>query len=614
MSPDSFFATAKGIVEAAVGFGILIFVHELGHFLACKWIGVRVDVFSLGFGPSLKKKWGETEYRLGICPIGGYVKMAGEEPTPDKPPEPGEFYSKSVGQRSVVFVAGVFMNLVFGFIAFMIAYQIGVPVQPAVVGGVQPGSPAWNVGLKRGDVIEAIRGVSPPIDFEDLSATVTLTSRGEGVRLSVNRDGRRFDVVVYPEYNKSRGLPSAGIMAPDTLVLAEVPKARKSKDDEDADPDRLFQAGLKPGDTITAVQVAGAPEPARVATPEEFEMAVGDCAGKPVRVFYRRGAEPAEQSLSVEPEQVGHPRWLGIVFSSNHVTAVCPGSGAEKAGVKPGDALVSIAGQPTRSFGEVTRSLEKADKPVPVVVRRGNADVDLQLPPMSKETLEASIAFDPDMVVDRTQPGYPAARLDLQPGDQVVSANGIEVKDVEELAKVLLDSKGQPVTLAWRREGTELKSGVTPQQRWLIGLPLQPLQETIKRGPAQSFRLGARKAFQWTVRVYASLRSLIVGDVSLGNLNSFLAIGYMTYAAARTGMGYFLYILGVLNINLGVMNLLPVPVLDGGHLMFAVIEKIRGKAVSEQVRSLAGYVGLAMIIGLLLLAFWNDIHVLFVGR
>ena len=280
--------------------------------------------FSLGFGPSLKKKWGETEYRLGICPIGGYVKMAGEEPTPDKPPQPGDFYSKSVGRRSVVFVAGVFMNLVFGFIAFMIAYRIGVPVQPAVVGGVQPGSPAWNVGLKRGDVIEAIRGVSPPIDWEDLSATVMLAARGEGVRLSVNRDGKRFDVVVYPEYSKSRGLPSAGIQPPDTLVLAEVPKARKSKDEENADLDRLFQAGLKPGDTITAVQVAGASEPTRVATPDDFELAVSDCDGKPVRVFYRRGAEPAEQSVSVEPEQVGRPRWLGIVFSSSHVTAVCP--------------------------------------------------------------------------------------------------------------------------------------------------------------------------------------------------------------------------------------------------------------------------------------------------
>ncbi|MGO8703152.1 MAG: site-2 protease family protein [Candidatus Brocadiia bacterium] len=613
MSPD-ILGTAKGIVEAAIGFGILIFVHELGHFLACKWIGVRVDVFSLGFGPSLKKKWGETEYRLGICPIGGYVKMAGEEPSPGKPPEPGEFYSKTVGQRSIVFVAGVFMNLVFGVIAFMIAYQIGVPVQPAIVGGVQPGSPAWNVGLKRGDIIEAIRGVSPPIDFEDLGATMTLATRGEGIRLSVDRGGKRFDVVVYPEYNKSRGLPSAGILPLDTLVLDQVPMARKGKDQKNADMDRLFQAGLKPGDTITAVQVAGAKEPTRVESPDEFELAVGDCAGKPVRVFYRRGAESAEQSVSVEPELVGDPRWLGIVFSSSRVTAVCPGSEAEKAGVRAGDTIVSIAGRPTRSLGEVTVSLEKAEKAVPVVVRRGNADVDLQLPPMTKDALEASIAFESDMVVDRTEPGYPAAGLDLRPGDQVVSANGIAVKDIEGLAKLLLDAKGQPVTLAWRREGTEMKASVTPQQRWLIGLPLKPLQVTVQRGPAQAFRLGARKAFQWTVRVYASLRSLIVGDVSLGNLNSFVAIGYMTYAAARTGMGYFLYILGVLNINLGVMNLLPVPVLDGGHLMFAVIEKIRGKAVSERVRSMASYVGLALIVGLLLVAFWNDIHIFIVGR
>ena len=145
MSPN-ILGTAKGIVEAAIGFGVLIFVHELGHFLAAKWIGVRVDAFSLGFGPSLKKKWGETEYRLGICPLGGYVKMAGEEPTPDKPPQPGEFYSKSVGQRAVVFGAGVFMNLVFGFIAFMLAYQFGVPVLPATVGR----RPARLARLERG--------------------------------------------------------------------------------------------------------------------------------------------------------------------------------------------------------------------------------------------------------------------------------------------------------------------------------------------------------------------------------------------------------------------------------------------------------------------------------
>ncbi len=607
---------AEGIVEAAVGFGILIFVHELGHFLACKWIGVRVDVFSLGFGPSLKKKWGETEYRLGICPIGGYVKMAGEEPTADKPPAPGDFYSKSVGKRAVVFVAGVVMNLLFGFLAFMLAYQIGVPVQPAIVGGVEAGSPAWNVGLQRGDVIERIHGVSLPIDFEDLSATITLTSPGQGVGLTVSRDGRQFDVVVHPEYDKARGLPTAGIMAPETLTLAEVPKAKHSKDEENADLDRVFQAGLKPGDTITAVQVASATAPARVATPEEFDAALGDCAGKPVRLFYRRGTEFTEESVLVQPEPVGRP-WLGIAFTpANHVAAVRPGSEAEKAGLKAGDILCSIAGRPTRSRGEIMRSLEKADKPVPAIVRRNNADVPLELPPMSKEAFAASIAFDPDIVVDGTEPGYPASNLDLQPGDRIISANGVEIKGPDGLSKLLLDSKGQgqTITLAWRRDGTELKAGVVPQRHWVIGLPLEPLRKTVQAPFLQSFRLGARKAFQWIVRVYASLRSLIFGNVSLGNLNSFVAIGYMTYAAARTGFSYFLYILGVLNINLGVMNLLPVPVLDGGHLMFAVIEKVRGKPVSERIRGIAGYVGLAMIIALLTVAFWNDIHLLIVGR
>jgi len=605
---------AAGIVEAAIGFGILIFVHELGHFLACKGIGVRVDVFSLGFGPSLKKKWGETEYRLGICPLSGYVKMAGEEPTPDKPPQPGEFYSKSVGRRAIVFVAGVVMNLIFGFIAFLIAYQIGVPVPPAIVGGVVPGSPAWNVGLQRGDVIEAIRGVSPPIDFEDLSATIMLTSRGEGVGLTVNRDGQRFDVVVYPEYDKARGLPSAGIFPPDSLVLAEVPKARKSKDQEDADPERVFQAGLKPGDTITAVQVAGAEKPTRVAAPDELEDALSDCAGKPVRIFYRRGSESAEESVTVDPEPVGRPRWLGIRFSSNHVAAVRPGSGAEVAGLKPGDVIVSIAGRPTRARAEVVRSLEKANQPVPAIVRRDNAEVHLQLPPLSKEALDASIAFAPDMIVEGTEPGYPASQLDLQPGDQVISANGVEVKDIDKLSEILLDSKGQPITLAWRRDGMELKAGVTPQQRWVIGLPLKPLQTVIKAGLARSFRLGARKAFQWTLRIYATLRSLISGNISPGHLNGVIAIGYATYAAARAGLGYLLYILGVLNINLGVVNLLPIPVLDGGHLMFAVIEKVRGKPVDEKIRAAAGYAGLALIIGLILLTFWNDIHLFFVGR
>jgi len=132
-----------GIFEAAVGFGLLILVHELGHFLAAKWMGVRVEVFSLGFGrPLLKKKGAQTTYQICAIPFGGYVKMAGEEEDPGKPAPPDNFNSKSVGQRSIIFAAGVVMNIIFGFLVFMLAYRVGVPVVPAKAGELQPGSPA----------------------------------------------------------------------------------------------------------------------------------------------------------------------------------------------------------------------------------------------------------------------------------------------------------------------------------------------------------------------------------------------------------------------------------------------------------------------------------------
>ncbi len=178
MFSDTFFA-----IEAFIGFSLLILVHELGHFLAAKWMGVTVEIFSLGFGPVLlRKKWGGTEYRLSLVQIGGYVKMAGEEPQPDRPPAPGDFYAKSVGQRAFVFVAGVTMSLVFGFLVFILAYRVGVPVMPAVVGYAEPGSPAWKIGLRAGDVIRKIDDISPPLDFEDLKTTVTLKRRGKGIR------------------------------------------------------------------------------------------------------------------------------------------------------------------------------------------------------------------------------------------------------------------------------------------------------------------------------------------------------------------------------------------------------------------------------------------------
>src|SRR3990167_8833831 len=138
---------STNVILVILGIGLLIFIHELGHFLMAKKIGVRVLAFSLGFGPAIfKKKWGETEYRLSIFPLGGYVKLAGESPDEEKTGASWEFSAKSAGQRASVLVAGVALNAILAFVAFIVAFQIGVPFITSEVGQVMPGWPAWEIG------------------------------------------------------------------------------------------------------------------------------------------------------------------------------------------------------------------------------------------------------------------------------------------------------------------------------------------------------------------------------------------------------------------------------------------------------------------------------------
>ena len=262
-------------VQAFIGFSLLILVHELGHFFAAKWVGVRVDAFSLGFGPCLGKKWGDTEYRLSAIPLGGYVKLAGEEPEPGKEAAPDEFYGKSVGQRSIVFAAGALVNLIFGFFIFMVAYGVGVPVLPAVVGEVAPGSPAWKIGLKSGDRIEKIGNISPPVDFEDLRISVALSSGDDGIPLGLHRNGEYLEKTLYPEFDENAGMRTAGIYPEGSVIVGEAPRARKGKREPyTPDPLAVFDAGLATGDVVTAVGVAGQEAPVPVSVPGDFMDAV----------------------------------------------------------------------------------------------------------------------------------------------------------------------------------------------------------------------------------------------------------------------------------------------------------------------------------------------------
>lgn len=607
--------TVVFILQAFVGFSLLILVHELGHFLAAKWVGVRVEAFSLGFGPCLKKKWGDTEYRLSAIPLGGYVKLAGEEPKEDERPAPDEFYAKSVGQRSIVFAAGVVMNMIFGLVIFIVAYGVGVPVLPAVVGDVEPGSPAWKIGLKRGDRIERIDDLSPPVDFEDLRITVTLSRAGRGIRLGIRRNGETIEKTLEPEFDEERGIRSAGIYPYVPAVVGERPVSDSGEPlPDEPDLDAVFRAGLAPGDVITAVEVPGRAEPIPIETPDDFMDAMQECGDEQIRIFYSRDGT-TRQPVTIRPRAVGKPVWLGVRFGSNVVKAVRRDSWAHRAGFRAGDAVVSVDGKPTPSQYQVLEALDSGRRvDLEAMVQRNGAALTLHVAARGpQEEAAASLAFEPGLVAAHCWPSYPLARAGMRPGDRIVSADAVAVSGGRELHGIVVKAKGRPIELAWLRHGATHSRRITPQRLYRVDIPWQRGQKTVRAGFLDSCRLGTRKAVQWIFRIYGTLRSLATGTVSTKHLSGPIGIGYLTFAAARSGTGKLLYILGVLSVNLGIVNLLPIPVFDGGHLLFAVIEKMRGKAVSERIRAAASYVGLAVILSIVMLTFWNDIRMFIFG-
>lgn len=195
--------------------GILIFVHELGHFAVAKWLGIRVLKFSLGFGPRVFGwTWGETEYALSAVPLGGYVKLYGEDPDEELPEGEGRrsFSARPVFHRLATVVAGPLMNFVLAVVLFAGLNAAGVPVAqlsaelpPAVVGDVSAGMPAAAAGLKAGDVVTAVNGKA--VASWDEMAGAIAASRGSEVVLGVRRGREVFSLRVVPVWREQDGGP-----------------------------------------------------------------------------------------------------------------------------------------------------------------------------------------------------------------------------------------------------------------------------------------------------------------------------------------------------------------------------------------------------------------------
>jgi len=193
------------VLATVIVLGVLIFVHELGHFLVAKFFGVRVDAFSLGFPPKLlHKKIGDTDYRLSVIPLGGYVKLYGENPNDEVPPEMEavSFSHQPLWHRFLIVMAGPTFNLLFAAVALFFVFTFsGIPYLTTTVGGVKAKSPAALAGLQKGDKILAVNGQKVS-HWEDLSQMI----RGIGehpLTLSVKRGAKVFPVQVTPKAMKT---------------------------------------------------------------------------------------------------------------------------------------------------------------------------------------------------------------------------------------------------------------------------------------------------------------------------------------------------------------------------------------------------------------------------
>ena len=680
------------------GLGAVIFVHELGHFAVAKFCGVRCDKFYLGFDIAglkfCKFKWGETEYGIGILPLGGYVKMLGQEDSPtrlrdelekaklkeagqlseeeesDEPIadvatleealyDPRSYLAQSVPKRMAIISAGVIMNLVFAVVAAMIAYTVGVNQIAVGVGSIQPGGAAWKADLRVGDEILKI-GDEDVKEFRKFQSLVSLSKAGEPVRMTVRRynleSGKyeTFEIKIDPD--RDGLIPMIGIGNPFSTSLAEtkgLPPALPGSAAFGATP------ALESGDTI--VNVNGQP----VENHAALYQLLSELRDEPVKLTVLREGTKNEKSKRVEINLPVQPiRRVGLVMTLGPVAEVRKGSAADKAGIEAGDKLVSIDGQPvgdpitlsdriSAKNGQLIELVfKREDKTIPVTVTAdGQKGDDLSFWPNGPIAVaQLGLAFEVWNRVADVIAGSPAAEASVKPGSVITSVTFIPPeeqsvekllgKDCEKQWKPYLkkssvpfdgDNRNWPMTffllqqtlpgtqLQLTFEGDEKPITLTPfsdagksniDRGLLLGVPkIKSQAESI----GQAFSFGCMETWSASKQIFVLLNRLLTGQMSAKVLGGPLTIIQVASNKASEGFSAFMLFLTLLSANLAVINFLPIPVLDGGHMVFLSYEMVRGKPASENVLIAMSYLGLLFILGLMVWVIGLDFVRLFGG-
>jgi regulator of sigma E protease len=448
------------IFAFVVVLGILIFFHELGHFLVARLFGVGVEKFSLGFGPRLfGRTVGLTDYRISAIPLGGYVKMVGDEPDAELDAEmiPYSFTHKHVFKKIMIVAAGPFFNLLLAVIIYTGFFTfIGTEDIRPVVNHVVAESPAAAAGLQAGDLVAAVNGETV-VAWSDINRLIADGKGGE-VRITVKRDGSFLDVAVTPQTK----------VAKDILG-------------DDAPYYDVGFSGLAP-----------------------LKAFVGDVAD-------------------------GYP--------------------AKKAGLQKGDLIVAINNRAVDTWNTMKTIISQSrGEPLTVRVVREAQTLTVDIVP---------VLFSEENVLGEKVDSYRIG----------ISSPGVNIPDADRV--------------------------------------------TIKRSPLKALVEGVDQTYQISRLTLLSIGKLIKGTVSTKTLGGPIMIAEMAGQQAKAGLTNLIFFIAVLSINLAVLNFLPIPVLDGGHLMFFFIEAVIRRPINIRMREIAQQAGIFILILLMIFVFYNDISRIF---
>ncbi len=561
------------IVAAVALIATLVFIHELGHFLVAKACGVRVTIFSIGFGRRIFGfTHGGTDYRLSLLPFGGYVQMAGADPfgyqddTDDLDDPEASFQRRPIWQRLAVLAAGPAFNLILPIVVFTGLLMAGEPQPAAVVGTVDPGSPAEQAGLWSGDEVRSVAG-QPVTTWRELGDRLAAAEEGP-VRLEIVREGREQTLTMQVPARGSGVDLGLGHERVDTIAGVADPASPAGK------------GGVRTGDRVVAVngvEVKDWTAIARALT----------AAGDEVRLTV--DAEGTERQVTL----VADPSW-----------------------VPPSPTLIEA---PEGRWGLETASLYIGS--VGATVDDGSGDLLSGCRP------------------GVTEPPSPAMEAGLREGDRFLSLNGQPVRawgDVLDSVRNTMEGTGEeatarPVALEVVRDGKILPLTLTPT----VIRDTDPFGQYYYRPILGVVRLGSYVDGE-TTRVYypftAAARQAVaetwgLGTFIVGHIGKLLTgeaavkkslggpVEMFRQAgnAAERGLFDWARLMGMLSISLGIVNLLPVPVLDGGQILFYALEGIRGRPLSLAIRERIQQVGLLFLVLLMLSVLVFDIQRIFEG-